>query len=358
MSSSHDATIKLWDIEKKSLIRTVAGHKGPINLIYLTKDEKTLLTGSWDRTIRKWDFTTLKTFQSIEGKEQINKSALCSPDGQYIAVFHGESMNLYSLLKKEIHSSFFDIKSSVTSMCFSKNSKYLYFASMLDITCIDIKEKKIIDKKTADGRVRKILLTKDGLRLISGSEDHKINIWNLQNQKLEFTSNDLGFKVVLIELSSDEKYLAIGLVQGTVLLWDFVKREQIKELKVSNYYIKYLAFSKDNNYLKARDVGEDEKIWSIEEQKEVEEKEKVADLFKKEVELKTLAETVLAPLTGAREETTLDNLLKSSYFKEFLRNYLEKPDWVPVGEGFSAYDPEDELQQQSLTKIKEFCNSL
>jgi hypothetical protein len=229
---------------------------------------------------------------------------------------------------------------------------------MLDITCIDIKEKKIIDKKTADGRVRKILLTKDGLRLISGSEDHKINIWNLQNQKLEFTSNDLGFKVVLIELSSDEKYLAIGLVQGTVLLWDFVKREQIKELKVSNYYIKYLAFSKDNNYLKARDVGEDEKIWSIEEQKEVEEKEKVADLFKKEVELKTLAETVLAPLTGAREETTLDNLLKSSYFKEFLRNYLEKPDWVPVGEGFSAYDPEDELQQQSLTKIKEFCNSL
>jgi WD40 repeat protein len=49
--------VKLWDLNTKEWITTLAGHTARINNIKFSWDNKKLATGSWDKTVRLWNAT-------------------------------------------------------------------------------------------------------------------------------------------------------------------------------------------------------------------------------------------------------------------------------------------------------------
>ncbi|WP_417328308.1 metallophosphoesterase, partial [Halarcobacter sp.] len=61
VSGSYDETIRVWDIEKKEQIAVFEGHQSSVTSL-IKIDERTIASGSYDNTIRVWD---------IEKKEQI-----------------------------------------------------------------------------------------------------------------------------------------------------------------------------------------------------------------------------------------------------------------------------------------------
>ena len=69
-SGSGDKTIKFWNIEKKTLKKTLTGHKNSIWSLVVLKNGD-LISGSLDTTIKIWDVesgmvkTTLKGFRVI-----------------------------------------------------------------------------------------------------------------------------------------------------------------------------------------------------------------------------------------------------------------------------------------------------
>jgi WD40 repeat protein/uncharacterized protein YegL len=54
-SGCGDFTIKLWDIKSSNIIRTLTGHKGPVNSIIFSQDGSTIASGSADCSIRFWN---------------------------------------------------------------------------------------------------------------------------------------------------------------------------------------------------------------------------------------------------------------------------------------------------------------
>ncbi|MDB9537380.1 hypothetical protein PN451_16350, partial [Dolichospermum planctonicum CS-1226] len=70
-----DKTIKIWDITQQKtgffgfiyerirsrLKFTLKGHSYSVNAIAVTPDGKTVISGSWDKTIKIWDITQQKT---------------------------------------------------------------------------------------------------------------------------------------------------------------------------------------------------------------------------------------------------------------------------------------------------------
>ncbi len=57
LSASADNTIKLWDLEISSLIRTISGHAGSVNVLRVTRQwgKPHLVSGSADKSIKIWD---------------------------------------------------------------------------------------------------------------------------------------------------------------------------------------------------------------------------------------------------------------------------------------------------------------
>ena len=49
-----DKTIQLWDLETSKEVLTLTGHWLAITALAFTPDGKTLVSGSGDRTIKKW----------------------------------------------------------------------------------------------------------------------------------------------------------------------------------------------------------------------------------------------------------------------------------------------------------------
>ncbi|RMZ84087.1 hypothetical protein DV737_g1257, partial [Chaetothyriales sp. CBS 132003] len=84
-AASHDSfDIHLWSVQTGALLDQLAGHEGPISTLAFTPDGQTLISGSWDRTIRIW-----KVFDRSQTSEalQLTSDLLCvsvRPDSQQL----------------------------------------------------------------------------------------------------------------------------------------------------------------------------------------------------------------------------------------------------------------------------------
>lgn len=55
LTGGRDSTPQLWDPELKQLIAVLRGHQGPVESVAVSRDGKTAISGSWDKTAMVWD---------------------------------------------------------------------------------------------------------------------------------------------------------------------------------------------------------------------------------------------------------------------------------------------------------------
>ena len=63
MTGSYDATVKIWDIESGKEVRTLTGHTQGIRCLHF--DDSRLITGSLDNTIKVWNWRTGECIRTI-----------------------------------------------------------------------------------------------------------------------------------------------------------------------------------------------------------------------------------------------------------------------------------------------------
>ena len=85
-AASHDSfDIHIWNVQTGQLLDTLAGHEGPIAALEFTPDGNSLISGSWDHTIRLWSI-----FARTQSSEPLPTTSdlLCvavRPDSQQLA---------------------------------------------------------------------------------------------------------------------------------------------------------------------------------------------------------------------------------------------------------------------------------
>ena len=88
-SGSWDKTIRLWDAETGTLLRTLEGHRYSVNSVVFSPDGSMLASGSFDDTIRLWDAETGAHLRTLEGHTDsvnyVSLSVAFSPDGSMLA---------------------------------------------------------------------------------------------------------------------------------------------------------------------------------------------------------------------------------------------------------------------------------
>ena len=67
ISGSYDKTIKLWDVDEGTCLKTFKGHKGVVTCL-VSISENSFASSSGDGTIKVWDVSTGKCTKTIEGE--------------------------------------------------------------------------------------------------------------------------------------------------------------------------------------------------------------------------------------------------------------------------------------------------
>jgi WD40 repeat protein len=72
-----------------------------------------------------------------------------------------------------------------------------------------------------------VVFASDNRRIISGSADKTVIIWNLQEKNAEAVLKGHRSSVVYIQVTKDNKYIISGSTDGTARIWDFEKYKKI-----------------------------------------------------------------------------------------------------------------------------------
>ncbi len=82
VSGSQDKTLKVWDLEIGSELRTLSGHSGAVWAVAVTPDGRQVVSGSGDKTLKVWDLETGSELHTLSGHSDWVNAVAVTPDGQ------------------------------------------------------------------------------------------------------------------------------------------------------------------------------------------------------------------------------------------------------------------------------------
>ncbi|MEA5518808.1 ABC transporter substrate-binding protein [Limnoraphis robusta] len=317
VGSVKDNKTQLWDSSKKEIGQPLLGHTSNVESVAFSSDSKTIISSSWDGSIRLWDveqnLSEEKSFpsqntdpivelsrdgqkiiissktgasvQDLDGKligkfpESVEYVAL-SPNGQVMVdkVNQGEESHLYLLYrdgtpKKKL------LDSYASAVNFSPDSQKIaigFFDEDKGIGLWDIEGNKIgqFQKNDEGFSVGSIAFSPDGQQLVSGSLNYGLKgsppqssvcLWSVQADGLNKIEPCKLIPGELMEVgfSPDQKKVVIGLDNGGLYLWNLKKKQISNPFGRDGHPITSLAFSPDSKIFATGDINNSIRLWNV-----------------------------------------------------------------------------------------------
>jgi len=248
--------IHIVDLETRRILNVLRGHVGPVAALWLP-DAKRIVSASSDNTCKVWAADTITdamTWKLSDG--------LCfadySPDGKRIAVAAGGKLTIWeaSHVSAPLVDTVAHPHTYLTSVAFSPDGRRVVCAPHVTWHgCVrDASTGKHICHLEATARqgASCVVWHPDGKRIISGSHDRTVRIWNADTGQ-ELRRFDHEREVGELAVSPDGKWIAAGCDGGGLYLWDARTGKQVWVKRDHTDEVDGVAFSPDSRFLAAGD---------------------------------------------------------------------------------------------------------
>ncbi|KAG0654708.1 Transcription initiation factor TFIID subunit 5 [Monosporozyma unispora] len=259
-----DSFIKIWSLDGTSLISNripstkrkemelndpatsmLIGHSGAVYSTSFSPDNRFLLSGSEDKTVRLWSLDTHTALVSYKGHNHPVWDVKFSPLGHYFATAsHDQTARLWSSDHIYPLRIFAGHLSDVDSVTFHPNGCYVFTGSS-DKTC------RMWDINSGDsvrlflGHTAPVLstaVTPDGRWLCSGSEDGIINVWDIGTGKRLKQMRGHGKNAInSLTFNKEGNVLISGGADHTVRVWDLKKATNEPSLEPEEPFVGYIG---------------------------------------------------------------------------------------------------------------------
>ncbi len=275
ISGGEDGKVRIWDIEKRAEIQTLAGHKGQVLSVAFSPDGKRVASGGKDKTIIVWNTTDgskvftiadLKTpvtsvlfsqsgkwifstsggpvvqvwdaakgepsRQSLAGHQSAVNCLSLSGDGKRMVTGtddvekHGGQIKVYELSNAHSSATLAGMVGAVNSVAFSPDATLIASASgdagqagELRVWETDENLSPII-LTGHTGTIDCVAFSPDGKRVASGGADKVVRLWDPRKGSMVGTFIGHSSNVNSVAFSPDGKSIISGSSDGTVRIWD------------------------------------------------------------------------------------------------------------------------------------------
>jgi len=313
LSGSWDETLKLWDLAKGECLRTFTGHKDKVNAVAFSPDGRQAVSGSGhlrggDNTLRLWDLAKGECLRTFKGYINCVESVAISPDGRQALSGSGDkTLKLWDLAwLEEAHYAAplryaKGLAGSEAARRERTHAAYLQQARKIlnkgQITAVlacleqargvpgferDIETLALYARVGTYARIKgfrggwltqtfkghtvgviSVAISPDGRKILSGSSDKTLKLWDLAKGECLHTFAGHKNYVNTLAISPDGRQALSGSFDKTLKLWDLAKGECLRTFVGHKREVDSVAISPDGRQAISGSWDHTLKLWDL-----------------------------------------------------------------------------------------------
>ncbi len=250
-------------------IRRFVGHSGGLWSVAISPDERQLLTGSHDSTVRLWDTATGRELKVFPGHTDHVKGVAFLPDGKRgISGADDDTLRLWDLKTGREVRRFSGHTADLSSVAVSPDGKRaLSGANDKTVRLWDVETAR--ELRRLDGHtdaVTDVTFLPDGRRALSASSDGTLRLWDLETGgELRRFSGDAKV-VTCVAASPDGRAVIAGGSDGIVRVWDIKSGRELHRLSKHDDTVECISVTADSRRLISCGGNQDRtvRVWNLE----------------------------------------------------------------------------------------------
>ncbi|MFK7808671.1 MAG: pentapeptide repeat-containing protein [Saprospiraceae bacterium] len=250
---------------------TLVGHEDSITSVYFNKDDKFLVSASFDNSVIIWKMDTKKPYiyRQISVSDTIIYDACVTPDNKYVITSDNHSrVKIWDIETEKEISSLEAHDSTVYNIDIHPDNTYIASASF-DKTVIlwhvDFNnEKPVLSyKRLKDhlGLVNGISFSPCGKYLASSSNDKSVILWDVEAGEKLYAYTVHDSIVWSVCFHPNGRYLASSSSDKSIAIWDLKEKEIVARLEGHESEIWNVSFFKSGKYLVSGGFDNTVRIW-------------------------------------------------------------------------------------------------
>ena len=313
-----DRCISVWDIAKAECIAHFEAHSDWVDAIIFSPCSNFVASSSRDKSLHVWDVAKGLQKRVYENFGTSRTVPFYSTDGELFAIIdgqgsiegwnmeHREKIQVPELHPRSIDAAWFrefpqvglaDMRTDTTPNKKNQTRNIHTFSTIREPDCFpdpvlflpdgetlairghrtgivlwDVERKQVRETLLEDQRITSFTVLPSGNILSAHSQDNNIKVWDAGRPDApiaEFTETDPVQLIWNIAFAPTGDLLAVGSREGTIYLYDFIRKARLKPLIGHTEHIWSVCFSPDGKRLVSGSDDRIARLWDVESGEEI-----------------------------------------------------------------------------------------
>jgi WD40 repeat protein len=216
--------VKIWDVDKRSVVRTIQGHTDCIYAVAFSPDGKMLATSGYDKFIKLWDVATGKEIRTLKDHIDAIYDLAFTPDGtRLLSAAADRTAKIWDTATGERLYTLGEPLDGLNTLAIHPSGKMVAAGGLdktIRIWSLGDKSGKLINSLIAhEDTILRLAYSPDGKLLVSTAADKTIKIFKADDLTEIKTLAGQPDWVLALEFAPDGKSFAAGRFDGSLMIY-------------------------------------------------------------------------------------------------------------------------------------------
>ncbi len=266
ISGSNDKTVRVWDVESGKCLSILKGHTNYVGGVAVTADGRRIVSSSRDNTMRVWDAEYGKCLVILEGHTDTVKGVAVTADGRRIVSgSYDETVRVWDAESGKCLATLEGHTDYVWGVAVTADGRRAVSGSNdKTVRVWDVESGKCL--ATLEGHtdiVSRVAVTEDGRRAVSGSKDKTVRVWDAESGKCLATLEGHTDYVWGVAVTADGRRIVSGSKDNTMRVWDAESGKCLAILEGHTSAVTGVAVAADGRLAVSGSWDNTVKVWEL-----------------------------------------------------------------------------------------------